>query len=66
MPLTISDLKVHLVKIYHPVVLLLNQLVFLWNRMFLDCVDKLSFTAVNFIKSENNQELLQLFMLLGL
>ena len=44
----------------------LIQLIFLWNRTFLDCLDKLSFTAVNFIRSENNLELLQLFMLLGL
>ena len=53
-------------KIYHLVVLLLIQLILLWNRTFLDCLQKLSFTAVNFIRSENNLALLQLFMLLGL
>ena len=45
---------------------LLIQLIFLWNQSFLDCLDKLSFTAVKFIRSQNNLALLQLFMLLGL
>ena len=44
----------------------LIQLISLWNRTFLDCLDKHSFTAVNFIRSENNPALLQLFMLLEL
>ena len=42
------------------------QLIFLWNRTLLGWQDKLSFTAVNFIKSENHLALLWLFMLLGL
>ena len=41
-------------------------MIFLQNKTFLDCVDKLSFTTVNFIRPENNLALLQLFMLLGL
>ena len=44
----------------------INPINFLWSRTFLDCVDKLSSTAVNFIRSENNPALLCLFMLLGL
>ena len=61
-----NAVKIILVKIYYSVVLLLIQLIFLWNRTFLYCLDKLSFNAVNFIRSENNLALLQLFMLLGL
>ena len=44
----------------------LIQLLYLWNRTFRLILDKLSFTAVNFIRSENNQTLLQLFVLLRL
>ena len=41
-----------LVKIYHSVVLLLIQLIYLWNRTFRLILGKLAFTAVNFIRSE--------------
>ena len=53
------------VKNCHSVVLILIQLIYLWNRTFRLILDKLSFTAMNFIRSENNQALLQLFMVLG-
>ena len=46
------------VKINHSVDLPVIQLIFLWNRTFLESLDKLSFTAVNFIRSENNLALL--------
>ena len=45
---------------------LLIQLIYLWNKTFRLILDKLSFTAVNFIRSDNNPALLQLFMVLGL
>ena len=55
-----------LVKIYHSIVLLLIQIIYLLNRTFKLILDQLSLTAVNFIRSENNPALLKLFMLLGL
>ena len=47
------------------VLLFINPINFLWNRAFLVCFDKLSFTAVNFFRSKNNPTLLHLFMSLG-
>ena len=42
------------VKIYPSLVLLLIQFIYLRNRTFRLILDKLSFTAMNFIRSENN------------
>ena len=42
----------------------LVQVIFLYNRTYQLFQDKLSFSAENFIRSENNLALLQLYVLL--